>query len=64
MRPMQYVVVSCPYCGEPSDLALDEDGGARQSFVYDCPVCCQPWQVEIRRDPEGEWNATARTMDE
>jgi hypothetical protein len=61
---MTYVPVSCPYCGEPSELAVDDDGGARQRFVHDCPVCCQPWDVEAVRDREGDWSATARSGDE
>lgn len=61
---MPYLDLTCPYCGEPSDLAVDEDGGTNQSFVHDCPVCCQPWQVTVHRDRDGDWEATARTMDE
>lgn len=56
--------MSCPYCGEPSDLGVDEDGGTRQVFVHDCPVCCQPWEVEVVRDRDGDWAARARTGDE
>ena len=56
--------LSCPYCGEPVELDVDDTAGSRQSFVQDCPVCCQPWQVELRRDGDGDWNATLRTADE
>jgi hypothetical protein len=56
--------LSCPYCGEPVDLDVDESGGERQTFLQDCPVCCQPWEVEVVRDREGGWNATLRTADE
>lgn len=56
--------VTCPYCGEPAEVAVDEDGGSRQSFVQDCPVCCQPWQVEVMRDSDGDWNTAVRTLDE
>jgi hypothetical protein len=55
---------SCPYCGEPVDIDVDEDGGNRQQYVQDCPVCCQPWQVEVVRDRDGDWSATLRTSDE
>ena len=58
------LTLSCPYCGEAVELDIDESGGSRQAFVQDCPVCCQPWQVEVVRDPEGHWNATLRTEDE
>ena len=56
--------LSCPYCGEPVDVAIDEGGGSSQSYVEDCPVCCRPWQVEVSRDPDDGWIATLRTSDE
>jgi hypothetical protein len=56
--------LSCPYCGEEVDLDIDDTGGSRQSYVQDCPVCCQPWQVEVTRDSDGDWSATLRTGDE
>jgi transposase-like protein len=59
-----YVGVSCPYCGEEADLDIDEGAAGRQSYVQDCPVCCQPWQVEVFRDSDGDWSATLRTGDE
>lgn len=55
---------NCPYCGEEVDLDIDDTGGSRQSYVQDCPVCCQPWQVEVTRDRDGDWSATLRTGDE
>ena len=58
------IPLSCPYCGEPVELDFDETGGTRQAFVQDCPICCQPWQVEVARGREGEWTATLRTVDE
>lgn len=61
---MEIVASSCPYCGEPVEVEIDEAGGARQSYVQDCPVCCQPWQVAVSRDREGEWAAALRTSDE
>jgi hypothetical protein len=56
--------LSCPYCGEPVDVVIDEGGGSPQSYVEDCPVCCRPWQVEAEYDPEIGWTATLRTSDE
>lgn len=42
------VWVHCPYCGEPSELLVDPGGGADQSYVEDCEVCCRPWNVRVR----------------
>ncbi len=37
----------CPYCGEPLELAVDEFGGRRQTYVEDCVVCCRPIEVRV-----------------
>lgn len=55
---------SCPYCGEDVELQLDETGGDIQSYVEDCPVCCQAWEVNAARDSVGEWSIVLRTGDE
>ena len=46
-------VVTCPYCGEAIEIALDAGSGARQEYVEDCEVCCRPWQVTVRYGPDG-----------
>jgi hypothetical protein len=56
--------LTCPYCGEPVDVAIDEGGGESQSYVEDCPVCCRPWQVEVSLDRDAGWSVTLRTSDE
>ena len=60
----EFVAITCPYCGAPAELDVDETGASRQSYVQDCPVCCQPWQVEVTRDRDGDWSAMVRTGDE
>lgn len=44
--------VSCPYCGEPSALALEAEEEDAE-FVQDCPVCCRPWTVRVRTRRDG-----------
>lgn len=61
---MEPILLTCPYCGEVVEVYIDESGGSRQNYVEDCPVCCQPWQVEVTRDRDGEWRTTLRTSDE
>ena len=61
---MEALDLYCPYCGELVELAIDEGGGSRQSYVEDCPVCCRPWQVIVRQSREGDWSAELRTSDE
>ncbi len=55
---------SCPYCGEPVTVVVDEGGGEEQRYVEDCPVCCRPWEVEVTCEVDGEWAARLRTADE
>lgn len=59
-----WIPVRCPYCGERAELDVDDDGWSSQSYVQDCPVCCQPWQVRLARDEDGDWKATLLTGDE
>jgi transposase-like protein len=61
---MESVPLNCPYCGEDGELEIDESGGSRQVFVQDCPVCCRPWQVEVRLNLHGGWNVTVLREDE
>ena len=43
--------VMCPYCGENVEIYLEPDMSG--TFVQDCEVCCNPWQVRITYD-DGE----------
>lgn len=37
--------VTCPYCGEEIQIYVEPD--VRGTFVQDCEVCCNPWQVTV-----------------
>jgi hypothetical protein len=50
-RP-EFVVVSCPYCGEGFETSADASGGPCK-YVEDCQVCCQPIEMELRVDDGG-----------
>ncbi len=43
------VSVHCPYCGEPIELLVDASAGSA-GYVEDCPVCCNPMQVQVTID--------------
>ena len=43
-----YFVVTCPYCGEDVEIYLEPD--VTGSFVQDCEVCCNPWQVQVWKE--------------
>jgi hypothetical protein len=38
---IQFETITCPYCWEPIEIALDLSVDSQQQ-VEDCPVCCRP----------------------
>lgn len=51
MDALQELAASCPYCGEPITVLADCSGGD-QTYIEDCPVCCQPMLVFLTLDGE------------
>ncbi|MEM9293155.1 MAG: CPXCG motif-containing cysteine-rich protein [Acidobacteriota bacterium] len=41
------VTVTCPYCFEAVELLLEVE--ILGELVWDCEVCCNPWQLNVRR---------------
>ncbi len=56
--------VTCPYCSETVELAIDPGSGTAQEYVEDCEICCQPWRVEVHYDTEGIAEVTVTALDE
>lgn len=46
------IEVQCPYCFERVEILIEADTWG--SLVQDCEVCCNPWQLTIRRDRDGD----------
>lgn len=57
-------LVTCPYCGEAIEIALDAGSGARQDYVEDCEVCCQPWRVSVQYHADGSADVQVTALDE
>jgi len=55
--------VECPYCGAPNEITIDPSGGASQSYVEDCQVCCRPWEVQVTINEDGEVGIELLTED-
>ena len=56
--------VTCPYCGEWMEIAVDPGSGPRQEYVEDCQVCCRPWQVTLTYDEDGAAHVDAQAADD
>ena len=39
------LLITCPYCGEQVEIYVDPE--LRGTFVQDCEVCCNPWNVRV-----------------
>lgn len=50
----EFVTVSCPYCGEAFDSRADASAGSC-FYVEDCQTCCQPIEMELRVDDDGNF---------
>lgn len=50
---IEWVVVTCPYCGESFETQADASAGT-QRYVEDCAVCCRPIEVCVRVGGDGE----------
>lgn len=53
MNPLEEKDVTCPYCGETFGVVLDLTAGD-QRYIEDCEVCCQPIELDVQVDLEGE----------
>ena len=50
----------CDSCGEEIEIPIDLSAGTRQSYVEDCPVCCNPNVIDVFVDADGVATARAR----
>ena len=55
--------VNCPYCDAPFTLLLDVSAGGHVTWE-DCAVCCQPIQLRVDVDAEGELETVTLATDD
>lgn len=60
---LEFRSVTCPYCGETIELQVDPSGGSAR-YIEDCSVCCQPMEVMVAVDMEGDVAVTVTRDDE
>jgi hypothetical protein len=46
-------IITCPYCGETNEIALDPGSGSDQEYVEDCQVCCRSILMYVKYDRQG-----------
>ena len=56
--------VTCPFCFQENEIALDWGGAESQEYEEDCQVCCRPWRVRVRFDEEGEAEVSVDPLEE
>jgi len=49
LRLVHLETISCPYCWEPIDIALDLSVESQRQ-VEDCSVCCRPIVISYRSE--------------
>ncbi len=49
---LETIRIDCPYCGEGFDTEADCSAGD-QAYIEDCAVCCQPIEIALSVDHEG-----------
>ena len=55
--------LTCPFCGSLDSIAIDEGGGAHQTYIEDCAVCCRPIEIAVEVGDDGELVAVRSATD-
>jgi len=55
--------IGCPYCGETIDILVDH-ANLPASYIEDCQVCCQPINLQIASDNDGDISIDAARDDD
>lgn len=60
---LSFEAVTCPYCGESIEVALDASVD-HQQYIEDCQVCCRPIVLTVAVGEDGEPQVVARAENE
>lgn len=52
-QALTYTDITCPYCHSNFGIEIDHTAGS-QDYYEDCQVCCNPIQLFIHLDADGE----------
>lgn len=59
---VEFVDITCPYCGETFETGVDASAGST-SYIEDCQVCCRPMEIELRVSGEDAFTVNVRRSD-
>ncbi|WP_027966005.1 CPXCG motif-containing cysteine-rich protein [Halomonas halocynthiae] len=63
MSELTEATISCPYCGESSEVLLDPQE-VQQEYIEDCQVCCQPITFMVTVDNDGDLSVAVYSENE
>jgi prolyl-tRNA synthetase len=52
----------CPWCCERVEIAIEPDTWGK--MIQDCEVCCNPWEMTITRDRDGDVDVRIERLDQ
>lgn len=55
------IEVQCPWCFERVEISIEPDVWG--DLVQDCEVCCNPWQMTITRDRDGDTDVRVERLE-
>jgi uncharacterized Zn finger protein len=53
LKPVRTVTVECPWCGESFEINLEHLAPQTDDYLEECPYCCFPVDLIVRRDADG-----------
>jgi len=59
---LEFVEITCPYCGESFETGVDASGGST-SYIEDCQVCCKPIEVHVHVSGEDVFTLNVERSD-
>ena len=63
MPDLTEYATSCPYCGEPITVLID-DSVPEQQYIEDCEVCCRPIEFLVSIAVDGGLTVTLKAESE
>jgi len=63
MNQLSEKKITCPYCGQNITVLIDSTD-LDQTYIEDCQVCCQPINISVYQNTQGELTISAISENE